>query len=661
MASASRPGWLTRARRLCLVAAAVASVAGCVSMPDSGPVGDVTASPQASAPQGLIGPFANPPAPGGSPSQIVSGFLVASASYTTSAIAREYLTGSASRQWNPDSVTVLNEFNSTPPTPSTPPATGSHAAQQTTVTLTGSVLATFNGSGEYVSGQGQGQPGSTWTGIFDLVRVGGQWRITNPPRYRVLNQDEFSLYYKAQDLYFLDKLAPPGPPGQVLVPDSVLVPLGVSASQLVISLVNALTQAPQPSWLATATTSAFPKGTQVLTLPSVDGATATVNLGGAVTPRTAATILDQVAAQLVWTLTGSPGSPPGIQSVVLEIDGHPWAPAPATPPCSGDRDLSLFQTQAAYECYNPYGSPTPASFYYIDRGQLWSRCGSQARAQQESVGTAVPVISRTGVFNAPSCDNGFVLAPSVLSLPTQPRYLATPSMVAVSPDGRYLAVVPPGQDAVYVGTLSGKAASFPVSPRLTAPDITSLSWDRDDDLWLAQNGDIRVLPAVGKEIPVAFDGASNVTGLSVAPDGVRIAVAIAPSLGGQLQLGAIIRLETPPNPREPTAQTESISVDASPTLGPSITRPITLTWYGADNLVVLNTAGTANALWEVPVDGQQAQQLPFTPSGTISITADGPANVLVAGLTGNYLAISTGLEGPWQQLGNQGQAPAYPG
>ena len=486
------------------MAAAVASVAGCVSMPDSGPVGDVTASPQASAPQGLIGPFANPPAPGESPSQIVSGFLVASASYTTSAIAKEYLAGPASRQWNPDSVTVLNEFS--PSSSPAPPSTGRQAAQRTTVTITGSVLATFNGSGEYVSAQGQGQPRGTWT--FDLVRVGGQWRITNPPGYRMLNQDEFSLYYKAQDLYFLAKPSLSGQPGQVLVPDSVLVPLGASASQLVVSLVNALTQPPQPSWLANGASSAFPGKTQVLTPPSVDGATATVNLGGAVTSRTAATILDQVAAQLVWTLTGSPSSPSGIQSVVLEIDGHPWTPL--TPPCPGDRDLSLFQTQSAYECYNPYGSSASASFYYIDHGQLWSRCGSEARALQESVGTVVPVISRTGAFNGPRCDSGFVLAPSVLSLPAQPRYLGTPAMAAVSPDGRYLAVVPPGQDSVYIGTLSGSGGLVPGHPPADrAPDITSLSWDRDDDLWLAQNGDIRVLPAVGKEIQVTFDGADQ--------------------------------------------------------------------------------------------------------------------------------------------------------
>ena len=478
----------------------------------------------------------------------------------------------------------------------------------------------------------------------------------------MLNQDEFSLYYKAQDLYFLAKPSLSGQPGQVLVPDSVLVPLGASASQLVISLVNALTQPPQPSWLATGASSAFPGKTQVLTSPSVDGATATVNLGGAVTSRTAATTLDQVAAQLVWTLTGSPSSPSGIQSVVLEIDGHPWTPL--TPPCPGDRDLSLFQNAVRLRVLQP--------LRVVGVGELLLHRPRPVVVAMRLSGQGAAGIRRHGGpghqphrrLQRPALRQRFraraVGAPAAHAAPVPGD--AGHGHGAVSPDGRYLAVVPPGQDSVYIGTLSGQAASFPRTPRLTdAPGITSLSWDRDDDLWLAQSGDIRVLPAVGKEIQVAFDGAANVTALSVAPDGVRIALTVAPGLGGQLQLGAINRIQTPPNPRQPTAQTERISVDASATLAPSITRPTALTWYGADNLVVLNAAGTANALWEVPVDGQQAQQLPVTPAGTISITADGPANVLVAGLADDYLAISTSLEGPWQQLGNQGQAPAYPG
>jgi hypothetical protein len=76
---------------------------------------------------------------------------------------------------------------------------------------------------------------------------------------------------------------------------------------------------------------------------------------------------------------------------------------------------------------------------------------------------------------------------------------------------------------------------------------------------------------------------------------------------------------------------------------------------------VLDQARTGNALWQVPVDGQPATGLQITPARTMAITADGPANVLVAGLSGNQLAVSTGLEGPWQILGAPGQDAAYPG
>ena len=89
--------------------------------------------------------------------------------------------------------------------------------------------------------------------------------------------------------------------------------------------------------------------------------------------------------------------------------------------------------------------------------------------------------------------------------------------------------------------------------------------------------------------------------------------------------------------------------------------PGALTWYDADNLVVLDIDPAGNTLWEVPVDGQLAQQLPAIPSGVTSIAADGTSNVLVAGLSGNSLAVSTSLEGPWLRLGNPGQYPAYPG
>ena len=96
-------------------------------------------------------------------------------------------------------------------------------------------------------------------------------------------------------------------------------------------------------------------------------------------------------------------------------------------------------------------------------------------------------------------------------------------------------------------------------------------------------------------------------------------------------------------------------------IGPGLTAPASLTWYDADDLIAIDHAAGGNTLWEVPVDGQQAQQLQVSPPDVTSITAGGAMNVLVAGLSGGNLAVSTSLEGPWYQLGEPGAEPAYPG
>ena len=81
-------------------------------------------------------------------------------------------------------------------------------------------------------------------------------------------------------------------------------------------------------------------------------------------------------------------------------------------------------------------------------------------------------------------------------------------------------------------------------------------------------------------------------------------------------------------------------------LGPNITNPIALTWYDADDLLVLDGAGDQTSLWEVPVDGQPATQLPGVLPGAISITANNARNALVIGMTQNRMEVSAGFVGP---------------
>jgi hypothetical protein len=630
---------------MCALAALVASVAGCVGMPSNGPAVESTAAPQGPAPDvDFIGPHPSGPQPGGDPSQIVQEFLLASASFPTYAVAKEYLAGSASRTWDPGwAVTVFSTLH----VPNGVPAIkGGHgAAQQVTVNVSGTVQASFDGSGQYVSAQSQGQAANKYP--FNLVKVGGQWRITNPPNNRMLTTGDFPLFYKPQDLYFV------GPQDDVLVPDSVFVPLGATVSDLLYNLVTALAEGPKTPWLQGAADTELPTGTTVRSVIPA-GSTVTVDLGGQVA-RADAKQLGLFYAQLAWTLTGSPASPTSIQSVVLEKNGVPWTPR--APLCPGLR--SPAQTLAAYECFDPYPS-SPAGFYYVDRGQSWGRCGTESQALAGLIGPVAPVVGRAGVFSGQPCVSGRPVHEGLTTPPpAQPASLPAASRAAVSPDGRYLAIVSAGGQDLYIGTLSGQSASSMGKPRLTGGSITALSWDRGDDLWVAQNGAIVMLPAAGKS-KVSVETSANVTDLSVAPDGVRIAfIAQIGGLGPAVYLGAVGG--GPQSTGQPGAASARLAISDVALIGPNLTRPASLAWYDADNLVVVADATTENGLWEAPVDGQQALQLPVAPSGVTSITADGSANVLVAGLSGNNLAVSTGLDGPWNQLGEPGQNPAYPG
>ena len=637
---------------MCVLAAVVASVAGCVGMPSNGPTQEFSASPQGSAPEGnLVGVVPAGPQPGENPSQIVQGFLTASASYPSYDVAREYLVSSAVKTWNPSfAVTVFTSLNVPPWVPG--PKAGRNGGQQASVDVTGPVQACFNGSGQYVSAQSaqcQAQQSGVWKA--NLVKVNGQWRITNPPDYRMLPSSAFSLFYKAQDLYFFDP-----PQDQVLVPDSVFVPLGATISQLLANLVSALTQDPKTPWLDGATDTELPPNTRVQQV-TTDGSTVIVNLGGDVA-KASPKQLQLFTAQLVWTLAGSPSGPLSIQAVMLELNGQPWAPRSA--PCPDGPTPGPQQTQAAYECFDPYPS-SPTSFYYIDRGQSWARCGFEEFGKQGFIGPVMPVVSRTGSFTSQRCDSttGSVREGATALHSVQPQTLPAASKTAVSPDGKYLAIVTAAKGDVYVGSLSGQAASFLKTPRLTGGGVTALSWDRNDDLWVVQSGDILMLPPTGKgQVQVGFNG--TVSDLSVAPDGVRIAF-IAQSFGASnpgVYLAAIGGGAQSAGQLGSAGTRLVIRTDAS--LGPNLSHPSSLTWYDADDLLVVDDAATGNSLWEVPVDGQPAQYQ-VTPPDVTSITASGTANVLVAGLSGNNLDVSPSLEGPWNQLGEPGGAPAYPG
>src|SRR6266404_1214262 len=142
--------WLARARRAWMAVAVALSLAGCVGMPNSGSPGTSSATPQDAAPDSnCIGAIPLGPQVNSSPTEIVVGFLNASASYPVyKEIARQYLVSAAIKTWDPGwSVEVVDQVNVPDRAEMSP------GGRQAMVDVTGTVRASFNGTGQYVGAQ----------------------------------------------------------------------------------------------------------------------------------------------------------------------------------------------------------------------------------------------------------------------------------------------------------------------------------------------------------------------------------------------------------------------------------------------------------------------------------------------------------------------------
>jgi hypothetical protein len=602
--------------------AVAALTAGCVSMPGGGAVKSytITQGPGSqSQPFPQIDP--NPPGNDWTPEQIVQGFLTASASFANAQqVAREYLTPEESRAWTPNWSAVV--FSNDPTVRSAPYLPASRP-NQATVTVTGTVQANLSGFGSYAVPSAKAQEGQQ-PFTFELVKSKstGQWRISQAPKPLLLTGDLFNYDYQLRNLYFFD------PSDRFLVPDPVYVPKRATPADLMDGLVHDLIT-PPGDWLSSgATKTAFPAGTKPVGDVTLDGGTAAVNLGGAIAKASAkaspqaTTMLEQVSAQLWWTLTGSGQGGPAVQSVEVSVDNKPW------PPPNSDENPVQHQVL--------YSPPTGTSnvFYYLDgAGNLWSQNGIQAKPVKVArVGTGYSQIA------------------------VSPR----------SPNGQYVAALRGG--SLFIGPLGGKLS------KREGTGYTAMSWDPAGNLWATTNSQIVMLlgaasPRQPAGLPVAVSGGNagdigSFTGIRVAPDGVRVAI-IA---GSTLKFGAIV--SQPAQPGQPGGRTgpPAINIVPSPfsvTAAPGTTFSA-VTWYGPDNVITLGNPGPTGSsgptLTEYPVDGGTSTSIPAEPH-IRSITASSFGSPLIAGLAGGGIAADASLNGSWLPVpGTTADvSPAYPG
>jgi Lipoprotein LpqB beta-propeller domain/Sporulation and spore germination len=603
---ASRPTARGPKRPVLAVLAALAitvSAAGCISMPTGGTVQSYTETQgPGTQSQHYQQIDVQGPGDGWSPEQIVNGFLIASASFANrQQIAREYMTPQVGRSWRPSWSAFVY---SNGPSATRPVLSG---RDQAAVTVTGTVQANLSTQGGYAVASAKDQ---VVPPTFQLTKVDGQWRISQAPSELLLSSDLFKYDYQLRNLYFFD------PTGHFLVPDPVYVPLQTTPTDLMNGLVHDLISPPKRDWLSRgATSTAFLSGTKQLGDVTLTGGTAAVNLGGAIV-KAPTSVLQQVSAQLWWTLSGSGQGGPAVQSIEVSKNGKPWIPL--------NSDENPVQHQPVF---NP---PTGATgeFYYLDSaGNLLSRTVTGTQVKPARVG-------RVGA--------GF-------------------SQIAVSPDGRYVAAMRDG--SLFIGPVNGKLS------RRDGAGYMTMSWDPADNLWATTGDQIVMLrgtanPAQAQGQPVTVnvvssDGITPVggqfTSLRVAPDGVRVAVIVNETA---LDFGAIVWQQG----ARPTEETIEIVLSPFYVTASGVTTFSSVTWYGSDNVITLGDPGSsAPSLTEYPVNGSSSTSIPAQPR-IQSITASwGSPLPLIAGLAkGGGVTYDASLTGSWNSLGS-GVSPAYPG
>lgn len=253
------------------------STAACAGIPTGGPVQQVREDDDLDESTVVYQP--TPPSPGASAQQVVAGYLDAMLAYPLSTgVAEQYLTDEAARRWNPAEGTHVY----TDPEVSAPRPVGDGDVR---VELTTSRRLDLDPRGRFAAGDGDQTRGIV------LQRVGGEWRIAEPPDGLLVTEKFYEDYFRPFDLYFFDEA------GDRLVPSLVHLPVG---DQLATALVASLARGPSDPTAQLRTY--VPPLDAVRPSVPVDGdGVAEVDLGA---PAAELSLADQgrLAAQLVHTL-----------------------------------------------------------------------------------------------------------------------------------------------------------------------------------------------------------------------------------------------------------------------------------------------------------------------------------------------------------------------
>nr|WP_189966376.1 LpqB family beta-propeller domain-containing protein [Streptomyces violascens] len=604
-------------------------------MPSSGDVHSVSASQRADS---QVQVYAVPPRPGAQPNEIVSGFLEAMTSDDPQfAMARQYLTVKAAKDWQANQVTVLADG----PDPQ-PNRSGDRGADSSgfTFTVSGKPVAVVDKQRAYQPAK----PQDTYSQTIHLVRQSGpdgtgkEWRIDALPEGLLLGQSDFQRIYRSVNKYYFAA-------GQnQLVADPVYVRQRTDPEtqmNLITQTVQSVLDGPT-NWLKPVVASKFPSGTALksdtksLALDDRNALKVPLN-------ERASHAEDQqckrMAAQLLFTLRDLTTTRIG----QVELDR-----------ANGSQMCVLSGNQA--ETYAPERMSTTPGQYFVDTTGHVERMRADTSGSDGSGG---------GTDSSDGSDASVVTEPVQGPFGKGEQQVRT---VAVSRDEKRAAGVSADGKALLVARLA--VGGELVHTSVTSDDrdaknggLSAPSWDGRGDLWVADRNPakprlLRLAQGTGEPEAVDVTGlnGAQIQQVRMSADGVRIALLVSEGGHTTLRIGRVERTED--------GDKKVVSVRELRPGAPQMEDVTAVSWAGRSRLVVVGKeiGGVSQQLRYVQTDGSTsaAGTLPSVNKLTdIAATDDDRMPLVAHSQEDGIVRLPPGAN--WKTAVKKGSAPAYPG
>lgn len=442
--------------------------------------------------------------------------------------------------------------------------------------------------------------------VDELVQVRkgahGRWLITRAPDGLLLSTADRDQSFHVRNIYYLAPPVAPSAEASHLVPDRVFLP---ATSDSPAGLVRRLIAGPSRA-LGDSALTAFPVGTTVRSVRSDALGQVTVDLSEQVGKATALQ-KEQMSAQLIWTLRGSPGL---FSHLRLQSAGRPVSVGPA----GSESDV---QDRGDLASYDPDGLTAQALLYYIG--------GRRLRVLDPTNEPAADASGRQDVDAA-----------------------------AASPRGGSLALLTRGPKTSELRT---GPPSGPFGLRATGPALSSPCWGSGErGVWFLDGGRVTLAPLDGRPVAVPVDGVAGlgpISGLRVSRDGVRVALVVGPPGAGQLLVGRL------------ADRGGALRIVGLRSIAPDVSDVGALSWDSATSLVVLGDVSGLTGPVRVTVDGSSValvNRVGLEQKHPVSLAAAPDRPLVVGAIFKGVLALFLDNGRYYaQEKGIVGEKPFYPG